>query len=166
MSTSEEYIRFVLEQLDGVEEVTCRKMFGEYLVYVRQRPVLLVCDNCVMVKKAPELAALMADAPEGVPYEGAKAHFVLDIENRQLTRAVIEVLVQITPVPKRKAERYRNKAYEGSKQHHRPDERLWAGVSRRKRGPSRVSGWACKGADDGGGICRRAGLHSAGRAVF
>ena len=60
MSTSEEYIRFVLEQLDGVEAVTCRKMFGEYLVYVRQRPVLLVCDNCVMVTKAPELAALMA----------------------------------------------------------------------------------------------------------
>ena len=47
MSTSEEYIRFVLEQLDGVEEVTCRKMFGEYLVYVNERPVLTLCDNRV-----------------------------------------------------------------------------------------------------------------------
>ncbi len=107
MSTSEEYIQFVLEQLDGVEDLTYRKMFGEYLIYVRQRPVLLVCDNCVMVKKAPELAELMADAPEGIPYEGAKAHFVLDVEDRQLTRAVIELLVRITPVPKKKSRKVR-----------------------------------------------------------
>lgn len=29
VSTSEEYIQFVLEQLDGVEDLTYRKMFGE-----------------------------------------------------------------------------------------------------------------------------------------
>ena len=51
MSTSQEYIQFVLDQLAGMNGVTCRKMFGEYLVYVQERPVLLVCDNCVMVKK-------------------------------------------------------------------------------------------------------------------
>lgn len=103
MATTQEFADRVCRRLLPFGDVRSRKMFGEYLVYVRQRPVLLVCDNCVMVKKAPELAALMADAPEGVPYEGAKAHFVLDIENRQLTRAVIEVLVQITPVPKKKS---------------------------------------------------------------
>ena len=107
MATTESYIKFVCEQIEGVGVIRYKKMFGEYLVYVRQRPVLLVCDNCVMVKKAPELAELMADAPEGVPYEGAKTHFVLDIENRQLTRAVIEVLVQITPVPKKKSRKVR-----------------------------------------------------------
>lgn len=102
MSTSKEYMEFVLEQLDGISGVTYRKMFGEYLVYVQERPVLLVCDNCVMVKKLPALAHLMADAPEGVPYDGAKAHYLLDIENRELVKAVVEILVQVTPVPRRK----------------------------------------------------------------
>ncbi len=102
MSTSKEYMDFVLEQLDGISGVTYRKMFGEYLVYVQERPVLLVCDNCVMVKKLPALAHLMADAPEGIPYDGAKAHYLLDIENRELVKAVVEILVQVTPVPKRK----------------------------------------------------------------
>lgn len=102
MSTSKEYMDFVLEQLDGISGVTYRKMFGEYLVYVQERPVLLVCDNCVMVKKLPALAHLMADAPEGVPYDGAKAHYLLDIENRELVKAVVEILVQVTPVPRRK----------------------------------------------------------------
>ena len=102
MSTSKEYMDFVLEQLDGISGVTYRKMFGEYLVYVQERPVLLVCDNCVMVKKLPALAHLMADAPEGIPYDGAKAHYLLDIENRELVKAVVEILVQVTPVPRRK----------------------------------------------------------------
>ena len=102
MSTSKEYMEFVLEQLDGISGVTYRKMFGEYLVYVQERPVLMVCDNCVMVKKLPALAHLMADAPEGIPYDGAKAHYLLDIENRELVNAAVEILVQVTPVPRKK----------------------------------------------------------------
>ena len=102
MATTKEYIRFVLEQLDGIDDVTCKKMFGEYMVYVQEKPVLIVCDNCVMVKKLPELAEIMRDAPDGVPYEGAKVHYMLDIENRELTRTAIELLVRVTPVPKRK----------------------------------------------------------------
>ena len=102
MSTSKEYIEFVLEQLDGISGVSYKKMFGEYLVYVRERPVLMVCDNCVMVKKLPEFGHLMADAPEGIPYDGAKAHYLLDIENRGLVKAVVEILVQVTPVPRKK----------------------------------------------------------------
>ena len=86
MSTSQEYINFVLEQLDGIDGVSYKKMFGEYMVYVGEKPILLVCDNCVMVKKLPELDELMKDAPEDYPYEGAKAHYVLDIENRKLMR--------------------------------------------------------------------------------
>ena len=102
MSTSKEYIAFVCDQLADIPDVTCKKMFGEYMVYVREKPVLLVCDNCVMVKKLPQLAALLADAPEGYPYQGAKLHYILDIENRDLVRPVIDILVQATPLPKKR----------------------------------------------------------------
>lgn len=33
MSTSREYIQFVLDQLDGIEDITFRKMFGEHVNY-------------------------------------------------------------------------------------------------------------------------------------
>lgn len=102
MSTSKEYIGFVLDQLNDIDDVSCKKMFGEYIVYVAQKPVLLVCGNCVMVKKVPELAEVMRDAPDGLPYEGAKVHYVLDIENSELVRSVIDILVKVIPVPKRK----------------------------------------------------------------
>lgn len=105
MATSKDYIEFVCEQLDGVEGVSYRKMFGEYMVYVNAKPVLLVCDNTVMVKKLPELAGLLRNAPEGVPYDGAKAHYILDIENRALVRDVIAVLEPITPLPKKRTKK-------------------------------------------------------------
>lgn len=105
MATSKEYIEFVCEQLDGIENVTYKKMFGEYMVYVNAKPLLIVCDNTVMVKKVPELASLMEGVPDGIPYEGAKVHYILDIENRELVRSVIAVLEPITPLPKKRAKK-------------------------------------------------------------
>lgn len=70
MSTSKEYMQFVLDQLKEFPDVTYRKMFGEYMVYLQGRPVLLVCDNCAMVKKLPELAELMRGARTACPMKG------------------------------------------------------------------------------------------------
>ena len=93
MSTSKEYMQFVLDQLEEFPDVTYRKMFGEYMVYLQGRPVLLVCDNCAM---------LMRSAPDGLPYEGARVHSVLDLEDRELVRQVMDILLRVTPLPKRR----------------------------------------------------------------
>lgn len=42
------------------------------------------------------------DEPDELPYEGAKAHYILDIENRKLVTNVIDILFAVTPIPKRK----------------------------------------------------------------
>lgn len=98
-------IEFVCEQLVGVENVRYKKMFGEYMVYVNDKPVLLVCDNTVYVKKLPEIEELMSGAECGVPYDSAKEHYILDIEDRELTAKAVEILERITPVPKNKAKK-------------------------------------------------------------
>lgn len=100
MATSAEFIKFVCGQIDGRHAVRYKKMFGEYMVYINDKPILLVCGNTVYVKKAEALAALMQDAETGLPYEGAKEHYILDIENSELTDTVIFVLESITPLPK------------------------------------------------------------------
>ena len=105
MATSQEYIEFVCEQLVSIENVRYKKMFGEYMVYVNDKPVLLVCDNTVYVKKLPEIEELMSGAECGVPYDSAKEHYILDIEDRKLTAKAVEILEQITPVPKKKAKK-------------------------------------------------------------
>lgn len=105
MSTTKEFIEYVCEQIEGNFAVRYKKMFGEYMVYVNDKPVLLVCDNCVYVKKLTELGDIMRVAPSGVPYNGAKEHYILDIENRKLSNAVIEILEKFTPVPKKKTKK-------------------------------------------------------------
>lgn len=102
MATTKDYVEFVCEQLRTPLPVTYKKMFGEYMVYVDGKPVLLVCDNTVFVKKLPEIAALLPDADCGHPYDGAKEHYVLDVENEDLTSRVVDALVAVTPVPKKK----------------------------------------------------------------
>lgn len=102
MATSLDFIEFVCEQIHGDYAVRYRKMFGEYMVYINEKPVLLVCDNCVFVKKLPQIQDFMSDAQTGIPYNGAKEHYILDIENTLLVEQVIAVLEDITPLPKRK----------------------------------------------------------------
>ena len=102
MATSQEYIEFVCEQLVGIENVRYKKMFGEYMFYVNDKPILLVCDNTVYVKKLPEIEELMSGAECGVPYDSAKEHYILDIEDRELTAKAVGILERITPVPKKK----------------------------------------------------------------
>lgn len=102
MATSVEYIEFVREKLDRFGSVRTRKMFGEYMVYFNDRPILTVCDNTVFIKKFPELSEIMSSAPCGFPYEGAKESYILDIENDELLDQVIPILGNIVPLPKPK----------------------------------------------------------------
>ena len=89
MTTSQDYLDFVLEQLPPLWSIRSRKMFGEYMVYLNDKPILMLCDNTVFVKKLPVLDEIMANSPCGCPYEGAKESYLLDIEDRDLTERVL-----------------------------------------------------------------------------
>ena len=97
MATSVDYVEFVCEQIREFGGIRYRKMFGEYMVYLQDRPILLVCDNTVFVKELPELEILMEQAPRGYPYGGAKKHYILDIEAPDLLRQVIPILEKVIP---------------------------------------------------------------------
>ena len=89
MGTSESYIGFVCEKLERLGNIRSRKMFGEYMVYLNDKPILTVCDNTVFVKKLPQLADIMKNSDCGFPYDGAKECYILDIENDGLVEEVI-----------------------------------------------------------------------------
>jgi len=92
MATSLEFIEFVCEQIREGHNVRYKKMFGEYMIYLNDKPALTVCDNTVYVKKLPTLSDVLKEAECGYPYEGAKEHYILDIENRELTEEVLRIL--------------------------------------------------------------------------
>ena len=100
MGSTVDFIEFVVEQIAGTGNIRYRKMFGEYAVYVNDKPVLLVCDDTVFVKMLDEVAEEMKEAGTGYPYEGAKEHYILDIDDQDLSRKVVSILEPITPIPK------------------------------------------------------------------
>ena len=102
MATTQDYIEYVCEQISGVGDIRYKKMFGEYMVYVNEKPVIIVCNNIAYVKELSEIADLMNDADEGFPYKGAKEHYILDIDNRELSQEVVSRLEKIIPLPKPK----------------------------------------------------------------
>lgn len=102
MATTVEFIEFVCSQIDETYQVRYRKMFGEYMVYANNKPILLVCDNTVYVKILPELTGLLAEAEKGFPYQGAREHYILDAEDRELCNEVVQILELLTPVPVKK----------------------------------------------------------------
>lgn len=99
MATSLEYIHYVCDQIADCGEIRNRKMFGEYMVYVNDKPILLVCDSTVYVKKYDALQEIMHNAETGIPYKGSKEHYILDIDNLDLSRTVVDILEPITVVP-------------------------------------------------------------------
>lgn len=60
MATDLNYIKYVVEQID-LPDISFKKMFGEYMVYYKAVPVLLVCDDCVFVKILKETSELLGE---------------------------------------------------------------------------------------------------------
>lgn len=108
MATTPDFIEYVCEQLRGTGDLCYRKMFGEYMVYLNDKPVVIVCNNTAFVKQLECIANLMQNAKTGFPYQGAKEHYVLDIDNADFAREIITKIEAVTPLPKKKPRKSAN----------------------------------------------------------
>ncbi len=102
MATGVDFLEYVCDQVNPVHQVRCRKMFGEYMIYINDKPIFLVCNNTVFIKILPQVSEIMENAEKARPYDGAREHYILDIENRDKLNSVIGILEPITPLPKKR----------------------------------------------------------------
>lgn len=89
MASSKEYFEFVKEQLGELDGVSYRAMMGEYIIYYNRKVVGGIYDDRVLIKPTPSAKRLMPDAPEELPYEGAKKMLLADIDDKELLHKVI-----------------------------------------------------------------------------
>lgn len=104
MSSDLEFVEHVCDFLGDVGEVSYRKMFGEYAVYVGPKVVALVCDNSLFVKPTEAGRSLLEHIVEAPPYPGAKLYLLVDehLDNRELLCEVVRVTEAALPPPKTK----------------------------------------------------------------
>ena len=109
MATSSEYVEELCNQLASVGDVRCRKMFGEYIIYINDKPILTVCDNTPYIKKLDCIAEQMQSAETGYPYNGAKEHYILDFSDPEFCRSILTLVEAHTPLPKKRSKTSLNK---------------------------------------------------------
>ncbi len=106
MATKQSTVDYILDQLMSLEEVTARKMFGEYALYYKGRVVALVCDDTLFVKiTEPGKTFVGEHYQEGAPYKGAKPSMQIDeerIEDREWLSELFQITVENVPLPKKK----------------------------------------------------------------
>ena len=103
MASSKEYLDYILEQLSMLDEISCRAMMGEYIIYYRGKIVGGIYDDRFLVKPGKSAAAMMPDAEMELPYEGAKEMLLVDnVENREFLRDLLEAMYDELPAVKNK----------------------------------------------------------------
>ena len=102
MATGREYLGFVLEQMSGLEEITYRRMMGEYIIYYRGKIAAYVCDDRLLIKPVETARKMMPDAVYEPPYEGAKEMLLVDrTDEREFLETLFRAIYDELPEPKK-----------------------------------------------------------------
>ncbi|MCI8352239.1 MAG: transcriptional regulator [Clostridia bacterium] len=99
MATSKEYRDFILEQLNLLDNITCRSMMGEYLLYYNGILFGGIYDSRVLVKIVNSNKKY--NMKEQIPYNGAKPMYLIeDIDNKELVKEIIIETCKDLPIKK------------------------------------------------------------------
>ena len=88
MATTKDYRDFALEQLSLLDNITCKAMMGEYLLY--HNGVLFggIYDDRLLVKIVD--SNRKHNMQESIPYESAKPmYLVYDVDNQEVLKDIV-----------------------------------------------------------------------------
>jgi len=103
LASSKEYLKYVLEQLSELEDITYRAMFGEFVVYYRGKVVGGIYDDRLLVKPVQSAVNYMPTTIYQIPYEGAKPMLLVEeIDNKEFVTGLFNAMYEELPAPKRK----------------------------------------------------------------
>lgn len=102
MASSKEYLDFILEQLDTLDQITYKAMMGEYIIYYRGKILGGIYDDRFLVKPVKSAAMLMPNARYESPYEGAKEMLLVeDVDDKAFLHTLINAMYDDLPAPKK-----------------------------------------------------------------
>lgn len=107
MPNDQDFIDFVVDQVQNGCEVTHRHMFGGTTLYVNGKVVGLICDNQLFVKPTGAGRAYIGAVVEAPPYEGAKNSFLIkdEIEDAEWLTELLVITENELPAPRPKKKR-------------------------------------------------------------
>ena len=88
MATTKDYRDFILEQLNLLDNITCKSMMGEYLLYYNGILFGGIYDDRLLVKIVDNNKKYKME--EAIPYNGAKTMYLVDnVDNNDLLKDIV-----------------------------------------------------------------------------
>lgn len=90
MASNKDYLEFVLELLREVDNISYKKMMGEFILYKNNVIFGGVYDNRFLVKKTPSLDVY--HFKEQIPYPSAKPMLLVDSEDPDEIKEIVDLI--------------------------------------------------------------------------
>ena len=88
MATTKDYRDFIIEQLNLLDNITCKSMMGEYLLYYNGILFGGIYDDRLLVKIVDSNKKY--NMRESIPYESAKPMYLVDdVDNQEVLRDIV-----------------------------------------------------------------------------
>lgn len=101
MATTKDYRDFILEQLSLLDNITCRSMMGEYLLYYNDILFGGIYDSRLLVKIVESNKKY--GMSEEIPYKGAKLMYMIeDLDDKEKIKEIVQETCKDLPVKKKK----------------------------------------------------------------
>lgn len=107
MSNDQDFIDFIVDQVENGCNLTYRDMFGGTTLYMNGKVVALICDNQLFIKPTEAGRAYIGIAVEAPPYEGAMNSFLIEdeIEDAEWLTELFVITEKELPAPRPKKKR-------------------------------------------------------------
>ena len=107
MKNDQEFIDFVVDQVQNGCNLTYRHMFGGTTLYLNSKVVALICDNQLFIKPTDAGRAYIGTVVEAPPYEGARNSFLIadEVEDAEWLTGLFRVTEKELPAPRPKKKR-------------------------------------------------------------
>ena len=88
MATTKDYKDFILEQLNILDNITCKSMMGEYLLYYNGLLFGGIYDDRLLVKIVDSNKKY--NMQESIPYESAKPMYLVDdVDDKEKLKDIV-----------------------------------------------------------------------------
>ena len=98
MPSTKEYLSYILDSLSHIEDITYKKMMGEYLIYYNCKYIAGVFDNRLLVKDVKGIEEIKDEYNLVSPYPNAKKMIEIDkIEDKEYIKKIFNFLYETLP---------------------------------------------------------------------
>ena len=103
MSSSKEYLEFILEHLSDLDGIEYRYMMGEYILYYKGKIFGGIYDDRFLIKPVKSAIDFMPNAKYEIPYKNGKEMLLIDdVDDKERLAKLIKIMYDELPARKLK----------------------------------------------------------------